>query len=98
MGLFANFLATFCEHCSTQSIYALASVGALSFVALSIVINVLRQLFFKKSHEPPVVFHWVPFIGSTISYGMNPYNFFDQARTKVCRLQTFGWPTDELNC
>jgi hypothetical protein len=26
------------------------------------VINVLRQLFFKKAHEPPVVFHWFPFV------------------------------------
>ena len=84
MGLFASFLDTFCEHCSTQSIYTLASVGALSFIALSVVINVLRQLLFKKAHEPPMVFHWFPFVGSTISYGMDPYNFFDQARAKVC--------------
>ncbi|CAG8035118.1 unnamed protein product, partial [Penicillium nalgiovense] len=89
MGLFASFLETFCEHCSTQSIYTLASVGALSFIALSVVINVLRQLFFKKAHEPPVVFHWFPFVGSTISYGMDPYNFFNQARAKYGDIFTF---------
>lgn len=87
MGLFASFLDIFCEHCSTQSIYTLVTVGALSFIALSIVINVLRQLFFKKAHEPPVVFHWVPFIGSTISYGMEPYAFFNSARAKVSPSQ-----------
>lgn len=61
----------------------MASVGALSFIALSIVVNVFRQLFFKKAHEPPVVFHWFPFIGSTVSYGMDPYAFFNSARAKV---------------
>ncbi|KAJ5922685.1 hypothetical protein N7516_010388 [Penicillium verrucosum] len=89
MGLFASFLATFCEHCSTQSNYTLAGVGALSFIALSIVINVLRQLFFKKAHEPPVVFHWFPFVGSTISYGMDPYTFFNQSRAKYGDIFTF---------
>ncbi|KAJ5971145.1 Cytochrome P450 [Penicillium vulpinum] len=89
MGLFASFLATFCEHCSTQSIYTLTIVGALSVIALSVVINVLRQLFFKKAHEPPVVFHWFPFIGSTISYGMEPFKFFDNARTKYGDIFTF---------
>lgn len=83
MGLFASFLDTFCEHCSSQSIYTLAVVGSLSFIALSVVVNVLRQLFFKNPHEPPVVFHWFPFVGSTISYGMEPYKFFNTNRAKV---------------
>lgn len=83
MGLFASFLATFCEHCSTQSTYTLISVGVLSFIALSVVVNVLRQLLFKNPHEPPVVFHWFPFIGSTVSYGMEPYKFFNEAHAKV---------------
>ena len=84
MGLFASLLDKLCEHCSTQSIYTLAVVGSLSFIALSVVINVLRQLLFKNPHEPPVVFHWFPFIGSTISYGIDPYKFFFNSRAKVC--------------
>jgi hypothetical protein len=86
MGLLNSFLDKFCEHCSTQSIYTLVSVGALSFIALSVVINVLRQLLFKNPHEPPVVFHWFPFVGSTISYGIDPYKFFFNAREKVRKL------------
>ena len=86
MGLFTSFLDKFCEHCSSQSIFTLVSVGALSFIALSVVINVLRQLLFKNPHEPPVVFHWFPFVGSTISYGIEPYKFFFNAREKVCIL------------
>ncbi|KAJ5626052.1 Cytochrome P450 [Penicillium lagena] len=89
MGLFSSFLDSFCEHCSSQSIYTLVAVGALSFIALSVVINVLRQLLFKNPHEPPVVFHWFPFIGSTISYGIDPYKFFFNCRAKYGDIFTF---------
>lgn len=86
MGFFSSFIDKFCEHCSSQSIWVLAVVGALSFISLSVVINVLRQLLFKNPHEPPVVFHWFPFIGSTISYGIDPYKFFFGCREKVSSL------------
>ncbi|KAJ5291116.1 hypothetical protein N7478_000367 [Penicillium angulare] len=89
MGIFSSFLDTFCEHCSTQSIYTLALVGGLSFIALSVVVNVLRQLLFKNPHEPPVVFHWFPFVGSTISYGIDPYKFFNVTRAKYGDIFTF---------
>lgn len=89
MGLFSSFLDSFCEHCSSQSIYTLVSVGALSFIALSVVVNVLRQLLFKSPHEPPLVFHWFPFVGSTISYGMDPYTFFKSSRDKYGDIFTF---------
>ncbi|PYH28158.1 uncharacterized protein BO87DRAFT_273425, partial [Aspergillus neoniger CBS 115656] len=45
-------------------------------------VNVLRQLLFKNPHEPPVVFYWVPWIGSTINYGIGPYKFFFDRRAK----------------
>jgi hypothetical protein len=89
MGLFSSFLDSFCEHCSSQSVFTLVSVGALSFIALSVVVNVLRQLLFKSPHEPPVVFHWFPFIGSTISYGIDPYKFFFSCRAKYGDIFTF---------
>jgi hypothetical protein len=53
------------------------------FIALLIVGNVLKQLLFKNPKEPPVVFHVVPFIGSTIEYGIDPVKFFDKCKTKV---------------
>lgn len=89
MALLATILERFCERCSTQSIWVLAGMGLLSFVALSVVLNVLHQLLFKNPKEPPVVFHWFPFIGSTISYGMDPYKFFFDCRKKV-RLRHKG--------
>lgn len=56
----------------------------LALLSVSVVFNVLRQVLFKNPHEPPVVFHWFPFVGSTISYGMDPYRFFFESRAKVC--------------
>jgi sterol 14-demethylase len=32
-----------------------------------------------------VVFHWVPIIGSTITYGIDPYRFFFENKAKVSR-------------
>ena len=57
--------------------------GAFSFIAFAIILNVLSQLLFKNPNEPPVVFHWVPLFGSTINYGIDPYNFFFSCREKV---------------
>jgi hypothetical protein len=83
MGLFAGILNKFCEQCSTQSIYVLAALAFLAFITLSVVINVLAQIVFKNPNEPPMVFHWFPIIGGTISYGMDPYKFFFDCRAKV---------------
>lgn len=55
-------------------------------VLISVVLNVINQLFFYSKNEPPVVFHWFPVLGSTISYGMDPYQFFLSCRRKVCTV------------
>lgn len=67
----------------TSSTPILLAAGFAIFVVLSIVLNVLNQLLFKNPNEPPLVFHWVPFFGSTITYGMDPYKFFFSCREKV---------------
>ena len=71
-GLFPNNFILFA---STTSLFGL--------LVLAIVVNVLQQLLIKKRNEPPVVFHWVPFFGSTVTYGIDPYEFFFSAREKV---------------
>ena len=60
-------------------------VLAVTAVALAatIVINIFRQLCFANTNEPPLVFHWLPLVGSTISYGIDPYKFFFACREKV---------------
>jgi sterol 14-demethylase len=52
-------------------------------VVLIVVLNVLKQLLFRNPNEPPVVFHWFPIIGSTITYGIDPYKFFFDCSEKV---------------
>jgi sterol 14-demethylase len=52
-------------------------------VLLSIILNVANQILFKNPNEPPMVFHWLPFIGSTVTYGMDPPRFFHENRAKV---------------
>ena len=44
----------------------------------------------RSASEPPVIFHWLPIIGSAISYGNDPLNFFFSAREKVILFQTFS--------
>ena len=84
MGLVALVLDNVCERCSALSVWALSGLGLLSVIIIAVVLNVLRQILFKNPNEPPVVFHWFPFIGSTISYGIDPYKFFFNCRAKVC--------------
>ncbi|KAI9831285.1 MAG: hypothetical protein M1826_003724 [Phylliscum demangeonii] len=60
-----------------------------TIIVLAIVGNVLQQLLIRHPHEPPQVFHWVPVIGSTISYGMDPYRFFFRCREEYGDIFTF---------
>ncbi|EAU33678.1 cytochrome P450 51 [Aspergillus terreus NIH2624] len=70
---------------SLLTITSYAAVGILALIAW----NVIRQLLFQNKSEPPVVFHWIPFLGSTISYGIDPYAFFASCRQKYGDIFTF---------
>ncbi|KZT52203.1 lanosterol 14-alpha-demethylase [Calocera cornea HHB12733] len=61
----------------------------IGFPLFAIVLNVARQLFLRNPNEPPVVFHLVPFIGSAVAYGMDPYKFFFAMRDKYGDVFTF---------
>ena len=54
----------------------------VSFIVLSVVFNVLKQLVYKHPNRAPVVFHFFPWIGSAVVYGMKPYEFFNENRKK----------------
>lgn len=58
-----------------------------TFFAAAIVLNVAKQLLWRQlgigRDKPPVVFHWVPVLGNTIEYGMEPFKFFEKCRNKV---------------
>jgi len=44
----------------------------------------IEQLIPRRKSDPPLVFHWIPIIGSAIEYGNNPLKFFLTCREKVC--------------
>lgn len=83
MGLLADVAAPLGDFASNASLPVLFVAGMTSLIVLAVVLNVLAQLLLKKPNEPPVVFHWLPVIGSTITYGMDPYHFFFSNRAKV---------------
>ena len=63
------------------------TIGVTIF--LSVVTNVVRQIWFPNPHRPPVVFHIFPLIGSTVQYGIDPYKFFFDCRAKYGDCFTF---------
>jgi sterol 14-demethylase len=65
------------------------AAGVISLIVLFSLLSVLNQLLFKNPNEPPVIFHWFPIIGSTLSYGTDPYEFFKKCRTEVSRYQAY---------
>ncbi len=57
-------------------------IAMASVLIVSILANVLQQILLKNPNEPPVVFHWLPFIGSTVTYGVDPFKFFFDCQKK----------------
>ncbi|KIW10822.1 hypothetical protein PV08_10121 [Exophiala spinifera] len=62
----------------------------VSLISVAVLTTILRQLLHRNSHRPPVVWHWLPWLGSTIDYGKNPYGFFFKCREKYGDFFTFG--------
>ena len=83
MGILAAVAESLPDPLLNKSTSVLIAGGIVSFFIIAIVFNVLHQLLVKDPNEPPLVFHWVPFIGSTITYGIDPYKFFFSCREKV---------------
>ena len=62
----------------------IAAIASLMIIV--ILTTVLQQVLFKNSNEPPLVFHWLPVIGSTVTYGIDPFKFFFDCQKKVGKL------------
>lgn len=52
-----------------------------------LLIGMEPQLIPRDPTLPPLVFHWLPWLGSTISYGDDPVNFFFSCREKVRKVR-----------
>ena len=91
MGLLTILVDPLAARLHGQPTYLLAVMGIGTFIAAAIIINVMLQLLpvRRKGSDPPVVFHYVPIIGSTITYGINPYRFFADCRRKYGDVFTF---------
>lgn len=89
MGLLQDAAVAFDANFGNTSTWKLVLLGFATFITISILINVARQILFRNPNEPPVVFHWVPIIGSTIAYGIDPYKFFFSCREKYGDVFTF---------
>ncbi|KZZ93504.1 lanosterol 14-alpha-demethylase [Ascosphaera apis ARSEF 7405] len=89
MGFINNIADHVSACCEQHSLPTVVAGGFAIFLFGAVVINVLCQLLIKNPHEPPVVFHWFPFIGSTVTYGMDPYGFFEGCRKKYGDIFTF---------
>lgn len=83
MGLLATLLAPVETLVELLPIWQLICLAFIAFITLAVILNVLNQLIFKNPNEPPLVFHWVPLVGSTISYGIDPFKFFFACQEKV---------------
>lgn len=67
------------------------SVLSLTYPQLSTLVSVVVAaitacLTWKrtvKSRGPPLVPHWIPYIGNAVAYGMDPYKFFAESQRKV---------------
>lgn len=70
-------------------LWQLVSLGVSTFIVAAVVVNILKQIFLKNPHEPPVVFHLIPFLGSTVTYGIDPYRFFFDCKERYGDVFTF---------
>lgn len=57
--------------------------AAGDLVSLLFLANALWQLLPRPGSEPPLVFHWIPFVGNVLSYGTDPCGFYTACRQKV---------------
>ncbi|KAF3176146.1 Lanosterol 14-alpha-demethylase [Orbilia oligospora] len=89
MGLLSGLLDQASVYLEGQNLWVVGPAAFGAFIVLSVVINVLNQLLFKDPNQPPVVFHWFPFLGSTVVYGMEPYKFFNKCQEQYGDVFTF---------
>ncbi|PMD51834.1 14 alpha-demethylase [Hyaloscypha bicolor E] len=89
MGILEMISGPLAQQISQRGTAVVVASGFAAFLVLAVVLNVLSQLLFKNPNEPPVVFHWLPIIGSTVTYGIDPYRFFSENRAKYGDCFTF---------
>lgn len=64
-------------------------VYTVCVLTVCVVVNVAWQMLPRRKTEPPMVFHWLPFIGNAMSYGLDPCQFYMRCREKHGDVFTF---------
>lgn len=90
MGLLQDFTGPLANFLESSSAPVVVATGFFTVVVLLVVVNVLHQQLLRDPTEPPLVFHWFPIIGSTITYGIDPYKFFFSCRQKVRSMRALS--------
>ncbi|KAF2644253.1 lanosterol 14-alpha-demethylase [Massarina eburnea CBS 473.64] len=89
MGLLSQVAGPLGNFAANASLPVLIAASFTAFVVVSVVLNILSQLLIKKPNEPPLVFHWFPLVGNTVTYGMDPFKFFFENQAKYGNVFTF---------
>lgn len=89
MGLLTTVAVPIEHLLNTLPVYQIVLLGFTALITLVISLNVARQLLLKDKTAPPVVFHLIPGLGSTIWYGMDPFDFFFSCKEKYGDVFTF---------
>nr|WIW72260.1 lanosterol 14-alpha demethylase [Kluyveromyces marxianus] len=59
-------------------------------ILLPFVYNIVWQLLYSmRKDRVPLVFYWIPWVGSAVTYGMRPYEFFEECRQKYGDVFSF---------
>lgn len=71
--------------------WALTITQRVSIVRLlPFVYNIVWQLLYSmRKDRVPLVFYWIPWVGSAVTYGMRPYEFFEECRQKYGDVFSF---------
>lgn len=57
-----------------MTLSTLQQFGLLVFAPF--IYNIVWQLFYSlRKDRVPLVFYWIPWVGSAVSYGQDPYGF-----------------------
>lgn len=89
MGLLQGLVGPLAPFLDTAPTWLVVLSAAGSLLSLTILLNILQQILFRNPNEPPLVFHLLPWIGNTVTYGMDPYAFFFACREKYGDVFTF---------
>lgn len=73
----SDFLVACYDHLVALSLFQKVALVVLG----PIVCNIAWQgLYSLRRDRAPLVFYWIPWVGSAVSYGMDPYVFFEKCR------------------